>query len=228
MVLRGREGSVIRRQPAGSRRTRSAPLCAAVLLAAARAFGAPAPDAEPSRPPEKGCAWERLSDANLGLEAWVQRCDFGFRKIDFLFSKASLAIRYSDGGGSVAPLVDVYSLRPGETPESGAKRLFREKTDEALAARCVLVPYRDEFTRTPAGVERYSFVPDKAYDAELEAKGKTDGVPDPPCGDWGESPDGIGYWEAQPARNRRKLLFVRVGQDTPLFDEQTLKLLPAK
>lgn len=42
----------------------------------------------------------------------------------------------------------------------------------------------------------------------------------------GEAPDGIQYWEAQPASGARKILFVRVGQDQPLYDEQTLKLLP--
>jgi len=199
----------------------------AIGLLAASALASPAPRGEPSRPPEKKCSWERLADAAIGLEAWVQRCDFGFRKIDFLFSKGSLAIRYSDGGDT-DPVVDVFSLAAGETAESGAKRIFREKTDKALAERCVLVAYRDEFSKAPAGVERYTFVPDKAYAAELEAKGEPDGVPDPPCGDRGESPDGIGYWEAQPARNPRKILFVSVGQDTPLFDERTLRLLPSK
>jgi ADP-ribose pyrophosphatase YjhB (NUDIX family) len=197
------------------------------MLAVASASGESVPGLRPSRPPEKGCTWQRLSDARVGLEAWVQRCDFGFRKIAFLFSKGSLAMRYSDGGEAY-PVVDVFTLAPGETPESGARRIFRETTDKALAARCVLVPYHDEFTKAPAGVERYTFVPDTAYAAELKAKGEPEGVPDPPCGDRGESPDGIGYWEAQPGRNPRKILFVDVGQDTPLFDEQTLRLLPAK
>ena len=37
----------------------------------------------PSRPADKGCKWEKLSDQKLGLEAWVERCDYGGRKIDF-------------------------------------------------------------------------------------------------------------------------------------------------
>jgi hypothetical protein len=75
-------------------------------------------------------------------------------------------------------------------------------------------------------VKRYTFVPDRKYQREIDAKGPPDGVPDPPCGDWGFAPDGIQYWEAQPGSGARKILFVRVGQDEPLFDEQTLKLLP--
>lgn len=199
-----------------------------LLLGWAPSNAVRAPKGEPSRPAEEGCAWEKLSDSTIGLEAWVQRCDFGFRRIDFRFSNRSLAIRYSDSGGKPEPLVDIYDLQPGETPEAGATRLFRAKTEKALAARCVLAPYEQRFNESPAGVERFTFVPDRAYDAELETKGRPDEVPEPPCGDWGEAPDGIQYWEAQPGRNARKILFVRVGQDAPLFDERTLRILPEK
>ena len=50
-----------------------------------------------------------------------------------------------------------------------------------------------------------------------------DDVPDNACGDFGESGDGIQYFETQDGA--RKVLFVRVGQDIPLFDEQTLRIL---
>lgn len=177
----------------------------------------------PSRKAGRGCAWEKLSGAKLGLAAWVQRCDYGFRKIDFLVVKRSLAVRFSDGGAP-DPLVDVLDLEPGETPAAGIQRLFKARTDPKLAARCVLAPYRG--AKAPAGVQRFTFVPNAAYQKELSAKADPNEVGDPPCGDWGESPDGIQYFEAQPASGARKVLFVRVGQDEPLFDEQTLRLLP--
>jgi hypothetical protein len=63
------------------------------FLLASIAVAAP-PNAGPSRAAEKGCVWEKLSDSKIGLEAWVQRCDFGFRKINFLFDGSSLAVRY--------------------------------------------------------------------------------------------------------------------------------------
>jgi hypothetical protein len=172
----------------------------------------------PSRPAEKGCVWERLSDAKLGLEGWVQRCDFGFRKIDLLVQGKSLCIRYSDGGAP-DPLIDVLDLRAGETAKVGVKRLFRERTAAKIARRCVLAPYH-EGGEPRAGVERLTFVPNAAYKRELDAKADPNEVGDPPCGDWGDAPDGIQYFEVQPGA--RKVLFVRVGQDTPLFDEKTL------
>src|SRR5258706_477733 len=107
----------------------------------------------PSRPPVKGCAWEQISDKTLGLEASVQRCDFGFRKIDFFIKGNSLFIRYSDGG-EPDPLIDVFDLQPGETAEAGVKRIFEERTDKALAKRCKLVPYRRAADRRHRSTDR--------------------------------------------------------------------------
>lgn len=201
------------------------------LLLAAALPASPALGAEPgrpSRPPVKGCVWEKASDAGIGLEAWVQRCDFGFRKIDFLFDKGSLAIRYSDGSGKPDPLVEILDLAAGETWEKGIQRLFAERTPKAVAARCALVPFHGGNGKAPAGVKRFTFMPDSAYQKELAAKASPNEVPEPPCGDWGAAPDGIQYFEAHPGGAVRKVLFVRVGQDEPLFDEKTLTLLPAR
>jgi hypothetical protein len=153
---------------------------------------------------------DKLSDATVGLDAWVQRRDYGFRKIDFLFVGNSLAVRYSDGGPP-DPLIDVIDLLPGETPEAGVRRIFASHTDRALAARCVLAPSRR--TKLPAGAKRYTFVPNAAYRKELKRKEDPNEIGDPPCGDWGDAPDGIQYFEAQPASGAHKVLFVRVGQD---------------
>ncbi|HEX3122631.1 MAG TPA: hypothetical protein VHQ21_04960 [Rhodanobacteraceae bacterium] len=178
----------------------------------------------PSRPAIKGCKWEKLSNADAGLDAWTQRCDFGFRKIDLFWKANAIMIRYSDGGDPSA-LVEVFDLAAGESIEAGIKRLFAEHTaDKALVAQCVLAPYAAE--KPPAGVKRYTFVPNAALKKRLDAQADPNEVPDPPCGDWGDAPDGIQYFEAQPASGARKVLFVRVGQDEPLFDEKTLRLLP--
>jgi hypothetical protein len=182
------------------------------------------PGSKPSRKALNGCKWEKLSDAAAGLEVFAQRCDFGFRKIDFLFEKNALLIRYSDGG-KPDPVVEVFDLKDGEAVEAGVQRLFAERTSRFLVARCRLVPWTEGKPR--AGSKRFTFEPEPSYAAELKKKQDPNEVPPPPCGDWGAAPDGIQYWEAQPASGARKVLFVRVGQDTPLYDERTLRLLPA-
>jgi hypothetical protein len=120
-------------------------------------------------------------------------------------------------------LIDVIDLLPGETPEAGVRRIFASHTDRTIAARCVLAPSRR--TKLPAGAKRYTFVPNAAYRKELKRKEDPNEVGDPPCGDWGDAPDGIQYFEVWPASKARKVLFVRVGQDQPLFDENTLRLV---
>lgn len=190
----------------------------ATISAAARAD-----EPAPSRPPIDKCVWEKLADKTIGLAAWAQRCDFGFRQIHFEFVGNALAIKYSDGGAP-DPLVEVFDIKSGETAEAAVLRLLLEKTDKAISARCVLSPYTEG--TVPAGVKRYTFSPDAAYAKELKALAN-DEVPEPPCGDWGEMPDGIQYFEV-PAGEGRKVLFVRVGQDEPLFDEQTLRELPVE
>lgn len=192
-------------------------LLASVTISAAARADEPAP----SRPPIDKCVWEKLADKTIGLAAWAQRCDFGFRQIHFEFAGNALAIKYSDGGAA-DPLVEVFDIKSGETAEAALLRLFLEKTDKAVSSRCGLAPYTEG--TVPAGVKRYTFSPDAAYAKELKALASPDEVPEPPCGDWGEMPDGIQYFEV-PAGEGRKVLFVRVGQDEPLFDEQTLRVL---
>jgi hypothetical protein len=204
-------------------------LCVGALVVGVLGAGplaAAQPDA-PSRKAAKGCTWTRLEDTKLGFAAWVQRCTFGARKIDFLMVKSSLAIRYSDGGAP-EPLVDVLDLLPSETAEAGIQRIFKVHTPPKVAARCVLRPYHAaDGTKPPSGVQRFTFVANAAYAKELKAKEDPNEVGDPACGNWGDAPDGIQYFESQPASGARKILFVRVGQDEPLFDDQTLRLLPA-
>lgn len=201
--------------------------CAVLTIALAAATPHPArPSDKPSRPASEGCRWERFSDAELGLAAWVQRCDYGFRKIDFLKVPGALAVRFSDGSGEPDRVIEVFDLQPGEAPETGLRRLFAARTEPGLTKRCVLAPYREG--DGPAGVARYGFVPDTKYAKELAAKNDPNEIPEPPCGDWGDVFDGIQYWEVHPKSGARKVLFVRAGQDDPLFDEQTLEILPPK
>ena len=203
-------------------------LFATSMLAAAAPATAPQNPSAPSRAAEKGCAWEKFSDAKLGLDAWVQRCDFGKRKIDFVTVGNSLAQRWSDSSGAPELVIAVLDLLPAETPEHGIQRLFAARTDRKLVAQCVLTPYKGEGKIPtgvkPAAIKRYTFLPNAALKKALKAKADPSDVPEAACGAWGDDPDGVQYFEAQPASGVQKVLFVRVGQDTPLFDEATLRL----
>jgi hypothetical protein len=179
----------------------------------------------PSRPADQGCRWESINDTTLGLAAWVQQCKHGTSEIHFAVSPPSVTLVDSDVKGPPYAVIDVIDLEPGESAENGMRRVFEKNTDAKIAKRCVLKPYTGD--KRP-GVQRFAFVPDAAYAKELDAVASSDEVGDPPCGDWGDAPDGIQYFEVQPKSGAHKVLFVRVGQDIPLFDERTLTLLPWK
>lgn len=176
----------------------------------------------PSRAALKECKWVKVSDESVGLEAWVQECDFGFRKIDFVFQEKSLAIRYSDSG-KPSPVIDVIDLLPYETVETGLRRFFFTHTDKSVAKRCVLSAYSG--AKPAEGGKLYTFVPNAEYRRELKAKANPNEIPAPPCGEWGDGPDGVQYFKVWPQSTVRKVLFVREGQDEPLFDTMTLQLI---
>ena len=199
-----------------------AALLAALLL---QAFSAPGQADRPSRAPQKGCAWQKLHDAQAGLDAWVQDCDFGFRRIGHFMDGHKLRVRYSDGDEPYA-VIEVFDLRPGETAQAGMMRIFRANTEKKLAVRCAIARYKG-YDKPPPGVLRYEFVPAGAYAREVKVKSRPDEIGDPPCGDYGQMPDGIQYFEVRPADKARKVLLVRAGQDEPLFDEKTLRTFAA-
>jgi hypothetical protein len=190
------------------------------LLALTVLLSAPASaqTGEPSRPADDRCAWEKLSDAKVGLAAWVERCDYGDRKIDLHFEGNTVVQKFSDGGDG-EPVIYVFDLKDGEKWEDGIRRIFDEHTDPAIAPRCV----PEDALVAPAGVGRFHFIPLEDFEAELAKTAIPDEVPEPPCGDFGYWPDGIQYFEVH--YDARKILFVVAGQDTPLFDAETLELL---
>jgi hypothetical protein len=200
-----------------------------MLLVAVLSFAAvhaSAQTAPPSRAPVKGCQWEKMSDSKLALALWAQRCDFGFRKITPLFHGSSFAIQYSDSAGP-DNLIDVIDQLPGEAPQATLKRFFYEHTSAEVRNRCTLAEFR-RHAAAPAGKQRFTFVPNADYEKELTSKADPHEVPEPPCGEWGDQPDGIQYFEVSTNPSARKLLFVRIGQDEPLFDEQTLQSIEPK
>lgn len=193
-----------------------------VIAYAANPMFAATKDA-PSRPAEKQCKWEKISDATLGLEANVQHCDFGFRKIN-LYAKGNVLLMHYSDGGEDEKLIETFVLKDKETPQQGIKRVFDEHTpDKALAARCLVKPYQGE-DPVPKGAKRYTVLPNAALKKELDAKQDPGDIPDPPCGEWGDMPDSVQYYEAQDGVGR--IMIVRAGQDEPMFDEKTLRLLP--
>ncbi|MEO7996197.1 MAG: hypothetical protein ABI852_02065 [Gemmatimonadaceae bacterium] len=195
---------------------------AAVIALSGFVSNANAQSGNPSRAAIKGCKWERASDKIAGLAAWVQRCDYGDRKIHLYFKGNALMQQYSD---ATAPdtLIESFELLPNESAEAGVRRVYLAHALKIDAGRCVIAPYK--LGKAQAGSVRYEFVPNAAYAKEVKKKADPMDMPDPPCGDWGTAVDGQQYFQVWPTGTARRLLFVRLGQDEALFDEMTLELL---
>ena len=147
-----------------------------------------------------------MSDATLGLDIWVQRCDFGDRKINLYAKGNALMLHYSDGGED-EKLIETFETQADEKPEAAIKRVFTAHTsDKDLVARCLVKPYKG-YGHVPKGAQRYTVLPNAGLKKELDAKTDPGDIPEPPCGDWGDMPDSVQYYEAQDGA--RRIMIVR-------------------
>lgn len=180
----------------------------------------------PPRAPEKGCAWTLLTSPEIGLELQVQKCDFGYRTIEFGVGKRALIQSMTDKGKKpdLFPVVVMYEKKEGEGPDEAIRRAVFGKLSRYERKHCRVVA---KAVPHMVGADKAAFTiePDEKY-AEAHAKKYAGEVPPPPCGDMGTSFDGISYFEFHDAENPRRFAFVNAGQDAPLFDETGLKFLP--
>lgn len=72
------------------------------------------------------------------------------------------------------------------------------------------------------GVKRFILVPDGNYALEIEKQMKTEPVP-APCNGWGVGNSGMRFFEIH-ANKPDKAVFMEIGQEAPLFDENSIEL----
>lgn len=197
---------------------------AAVLLLASSALAEPAA----IRKPEKGCAWKTAASEEIGLTVTHQSCDFGFRTIDFVFVKGkdSLFQVMRDSGAKkddLYPVITVFRKKETEKIEDAVARVASKGLSFKKKRRCVVGYKRLEKSIADRLVLAYA--PDEGYAAEL-AKAAGSDIPEPGCGEFGDAPDSLVYWEYHPKESKTRFAFVSAGQDDPLFDEESLRFRP--
>lgn len=203
-------------------------LAAALTALATLGAAAAVPAVVVSRVAEKDCVWRTYTSTALGLEVPVQRCDYGFRVIDFteVAGKPTLYQSMKEQGKdktSVDAAVTVFEKKADERPDEAIRRVAFKKLDRYQRKHCVVVAKHVAYLKD--GKAAFTIVPDEKYQAEVERAAGAD-IPPPPCGELGDYADGRVYWEFHPVENPRRFVFVNIGQDTPLFDETALRFLP--
>lgn len=174
----------------------------------------PVPVPRPSRESAEGFEWQELEGAGLKLP--VQRNEH-IR----LLADPSLpgVVMVRDGDARPHPLIRVFSLEKGDINEVLPQLAALEGWDASQTCRFRKVTSRRR------GVSRYVLEPDGDYARRMKETFQREPVPYT-CSGWGIGNSGYRYFEV-PDAWPNKAIFVEVGQDAPLFDEQNIDVSEA-
>ena len=198
----------------------------------------PAPEAvQPSRPPQKGCEWMRVSAPGLGLQLLYQQCAHTHRKTGFAVSVQDGLIydTWEDTGPRDPkdksprvghdPRIQVFTKSAEENIGDAIKRVAAKKQSRRERKHCD--PVMRTFNFLNAYKRAYVLTPDDYLASKLANKGGDEGVPPPACGAYGDQPDGLAYFEYHPDESQTRFAYVDFGQDEhPMFDESSLVFAP--
>lgn len=164
---------------------------------------------KPSRQAYEGFTWKELSGA--GLTLWAQENE-DIR----LIADSSLPgiVMVRKGDKTPRKLIQIFNL-PNKEINDVFKTLEKaDSWDKKQTGKFEEVNSRRD------GVRRYVMIPDGSYAAEVEMQMKSEPVP-APCNGWGVGNSGKRYFEIYDS-NPDKAIFIEIGQDAPLFDENSI------
>lgn len=173
----------------------------------------------PERAPYEGFVWERLSGA--GLVMWAQRSPQMHLQTDASVQGVRLC-RVTDKVGSLSePLVQVFDLKAGQL-DSLLPYLMEHPRVQPLSAIDSMDCSFQQVESGRMGVKRYVLKPIGKDADELQKRMKNEPIPTT-CGGWGIGNSGMRYFEIF-SEKPNKVVFVEIGQDAPLFDENSIQL----
>jgi hypothetical protein len=161
-----------------------------------------------------GCAWRDQVEVLEGepqakLSFRWQDCD-GKEAPEVRFTLDSNNTLIQSWDGSNVPVAQFWPLS-GKAPHVLVETVASPSISEAEKGRCRV---RLDFV-----THHYSYEPDARYMEELLARNE----PFHACGTFGETNDGIQYFSVI---DNKLLAYFWVGQETPLFDPASFKLVP--
>lgn len=169
---------------------------------------------KPSRQAYDGFVWKELNGA--GLKLWVQTND-EIRLVADPSLPGIVLVR--PGMSAPHPLIRVFDL-----PHNDINDVIAELEHSAGWDPKQTCKFR-EMESGRKGVRRYVMVPDGSYARKTEQQMKSEPVP-VTCNGWGVGNSGQRYFEID-ERNPGKALFMEIGQEAPLFDENSVVLTAA-
>ena len=168
---------------------------------------------KPSAEAQKGFRWEIVSGA--GLKFWAQRDSHTCVVTDALLQGAVVEHRDSTRH-SRRQVIKVFPLKDEDI--DNVLDLLRETPGWDESQTCKFK--KEDCDRK--GVTRYVLVPKGDYADKIEAQGKNEAIPST-CNGWGVGNSGTRYFEIYD-NHPDKAVFVEIGQETPLFDPESIVL----
>lgn len=163
----------------------------------------------PARKAYEGFSWKKLS--GIGLNLWVQESE-SIRLIADSSLPGIVMVRKND----TIPhgLIRIFDL-PNKDINDVIKVLEKtENWDKEQTGKF------EEVKSERDKVRRFILVPDGDYASKIEMLMKSEPVP-APCNGWGVGNSGRRYFEIHDS-HPDKAIFVEIGQEAPLFDENTI------
>lgn len=195
-------------------------LAAALLPLSAFAMERP-PEPTTSAIPGQ-CAWEWVEFSGLGV--WAEKCNAnGVYQVVARTDPPQLVLTVD--GEPVATVVQAFD-KPVDAPIDAILPTLRSHGYIPDDDECVFAPASDATLMTigpqPRTLAFFEIVPAGARLAALEAT-PADEVPEPQCGDYGSSAEGVRYFQTD-TRHPTKVVYVNLGQDGTMIDPRTITL----
>ena len=196
-----------------------------ILLAELVLALGPVAAAETSRAPDPGCSWENFESSDLGVRLLVENC--ADPSMHYVFSVNGDWVeqhRPSDDRTFGSHEMIRVLTKPADQPVEVAirERFIARLAEKAARASCKVVPAKDTGVHGDGKI-LLEIVPSGAYERKIMRQLKKE-PRDFGCGDYGKGQANL-YFEYHPAESKTKYLWIDAGQDEPLFDQDSLKII---
>ncbi len=166
----------------------------------------------PSREAHFGFEWEKVS--GLGIEFWAQKNQEYRVAISETLPGAMIEKLENGQPIAIGLAIQLFPLKNQKIED--ILELLREDESWNETEQCVF----RQIESTRAGVTRYVLEPGGAAMEEYKLRATQEPI-NFVCGTWGMANSGIRYFEIHNT-NPNVALFLEIGQEAPLFDEQTI------
>lgn len=181
-----------------------------LLCSCQKAEKVPAFPEKPNREAYEGFTWEVID--NNGLKFWAQK-----NKNIRIHTDPSIPgaeIVWLDSPQSSRTIMRLFYL-----PNKKIEDLIAILPSDTSWTQAIECQFQEVTSHRP-GVKRYVLHPKGKDEKEYLAKSKTEPIPET-CNGWGVGNSGMRYFEIQ-SNHQDLALFVEIGQDAPLFDEESI------